>query len=103
MFQIVPHILLATVAARILSGVTNFLLNRNFVFTDKGRISRAFLRYLAVFCLNMLLSALLTSSLHVWLGFSDNTIKIPVDIALFFVNYQLQRRWVFRGRPAEQE
>ena len=102
-FQIVPHILLATVAARILSGVTNFLLNRNFVFTDKGRISRAFLRYLAVFCLNMLLSALLTSSLHVWLGFSDNTIKIPVDIALFFVNYQLQRRWVFRGRPAEQE
>ena len=41
------------------------------------------------------LSALLTSSLHVWLGVSDNVIKIPVDIVLFFLSYTLQRKWVF--------
>ena len=49
----------------------------------------------------MLLSALLTSSLHLWLGWSDNTAKIPVDIMLFFVSYHLQRRWVFQKKPAK--
>ena len=99
--RVVPHILIATVAARILSGVTNFFLNRSFVFTDKGKVSRAFLRYLGVFLLVMLLSAVLTSSLHLWLGWSDNTAKIPVDIVLFFVSYHLQRRWVFQKKPAK--
>ena len=98
--RVVPHILIATVAARLLSGVTNFFLNRSFVFTDKGKVSRAFLRYLGVFLLVMLLSAVLTSSLHLWLGWSDNTAKIPVDIVLFFVSYHLQRRWVFQKKPA---
>ena len=99
--RVVPHILIATVAARLLSGVTNFFLNRSFVFTDKGKVSQAFLRYLGVFFLVMLLSALLTSSLHLWLGWSDNTAKIPVDIVLFFVSYHLQRRWVFQKKPAK--
>ena len=78
-----------------------FFLNRSFVFTDKGKVSQAFLRYLGVFFLVMLLSALLTSSLHLWLGWSDNTAKIPVDIVLFFVSYHLQRRWVFQKKPAK--
>ena len=64
------------------------------------KISNAFLRYLGVFFLIMLLSAVLTSSLHLWLGWSDNTAKIPVDIVLFFVSYHLQRRWVFQKKPA---
>ena len=48
----------------------------------------------------LILSAVLTSSLHLWLGWSDNTAKIPVDIVLFFVSYHLQRRWVFQKKPA---
>jgi len=52
--------------------------------------------YLAVFFVNMALSALLTSGLHTWLGVSENVIKIPVDILLFFVSYTVQQRWVFR-------
>ena len=43
------------------------------------------------------LSAALTSSLHTWVGWSDNLIKIPVDILLFFLSYTLQQRWVFKG------
>lgn len=98
LFTIVPRILLATVIARVVSGVVNFFLNRQFVFSDKGKMSRSFPRYLCVFFLNMLLSAGLTSSLHIWLGWSDNTAKIPVDIVLFFLSYSLQRRWVFQKK-----
>jgi len=93
--QFVPHIAIATVGARVLSGVFNFVMNRKFVFNDKASVSKSFPRYLVVFFLIMILSAALTSSLHAWFGWSDNLIKIPVDIILFFMSYTLQQRWVF--------
>ncbi len=91
----VPHIAIATVGARVLSGVFNFVMNRKFVFNDKASVRKSFPRYLVVFFLIMILSAALTSSLHTWFGWSDNLIKIPVDIILFFLSYTLQQRWVF--------
>lgn len=93
----VPRIVLATVLARVLSGVFNYTLNRKFVFNDASSARRSFPRYLAVFLLNIVLSAALVSSLHLWFNWSDNFIKIPVDILLFFLSYTLQRRWVFKG------
>ena len=93
----VPHIAIATVGARILSGVFNFAMNRKFVFDDKSSVKKSFPRYLVVFFLIMILSAALTSSLHTWFGWSDNLVKIPVDIILFFLSYSLQQRWVFKG------
>lgn len=93
----VPHIAVATVGARVLSGVFNFVMNRKFVFDDKSSVKKSFPRYLVVFFLIMILSAALTSSLHTWFGWSDNLIKIPVDIILFFLSYTLQQRWVFKG------
>ena len=91
----VPHIALATVTARVLSGIFNFTLNRKFVFSDKASVKTSFPRYLVVFFLNMALSAAFTSSFHLWFGWSDNLAKIPVDILLFFLSYRLQQRWVF--------
>lgn len=99
-FAVVPRIAIAVVLARIVSGVFNFVVNRKFVFTDKGAVSKSFPRYLCVFILNMILSLSLTSSLHVWLGWSDNLAKIPVDIALFFLSYYVQQKWVF-GKKLE--
>ena len=89
------NILVATVAARLISGVFNFYVNKNLVFHDHGDTKRAIFRYMCVFLLNMLLSAGLTSSVHLWLGMSDNIAKIPVDILLFLLSYQLQQKWVF--------
>ena len=94
--SVLSRIGLATVIARICSGVVNYLLNQKMVFHYHGSGSRSFLRYLCVFILNMLLSAGLTSTLHLWLGWSDNISKIPVDLLLFFLSYYLQRKWVFR-------
>ena len=93
--RFVPHITIATVGARILSGLFNFTINRKFVFADRNKVSRSFPRYLTVFLLNMILSAALTSGLHLWLGWSENLVKIPVDILLFILSYKLQQNWVF--------
>ena len=95
--SILTRILVATVVARLASGVINFFLNKRLVFFDQSAVGRPFRRYLCVFFLVMLLSASLTSSLHLWLGISDNAAKIPVDIVLFMLSYQLQQKWVFAG------
>lgn len=99
--SVVSRIALATVFARIISGIVNFFLNQKIVFNYHGSMKKSLPRYLAVFFLIMLLSAGLTSSMHLWLGWSDNTAKIPVDIALFFLSYYLQRKWVFPKRQID--
>ena len=95
-FSMVPHIALATALARVISGLTNFVLNRQIVFGDHGSVRKSLPRYICVFFLIMLLSMWLTSAMHLWLGWSDNAAKIPVDVVLFFLSYYLQRKWVFR-------
>lgn len=95
MFQILARIAVATVLARIVSSVSNFIINRKYVFNSELSRLKSFPRYLLVCVLIMLLSAALTSSLHLLLGWSDNTAKLPVDMALFFLSYYLQRKWVF--------
>lgn len=87
----------AVIAARLLSGVFNYCMNRKFVFRDDSSAKKSGPRYLAVFFLIMVLSAALTSGLHGLFGFNENIIKIPVDILLFFCSYTLQQRWVFKG------
>jgi dolichol-phosphate mannosyltransferase len=97
MLQFIPRIAIATILARIISGVCNYTMNRKLVFKDTSSAKKSFPRYLAVFLMNIVLSAALVSSLHLWFGWSDNLIKIPVDILLFFLSYTLQQRWVFKG------
>ncbi len=93
--NLLPRIALATAVARLLSGTVNFLVNKCLVFKHSGDLRKSLPRYLGVFFLIMLLSAVLTSNLHLWFGWSENAVKIPVDIFLFFLSYLLQRKWVF--------
>ena len=94
-------ILLCTVAARVISATTNFLLNRHFVFGKNGSGTRAFLRYAALCIAIMLLSAGGT-----WLlsqtGMSSTVAKLITDTILYFVSYRLQEQWVFKGEKAHE-
>ncbi len=89
-------ILISTIIARVISATVNFLLNRNFVFKDKGEGGKAFLRYVILCVCIMLLSAGGT-----WLlgktGMSSTVAKLITDTLLYFVSYRFQERWVFRG------
>ena len=89
--------LVATPIARLCSAPVNFLLNKNFVFQvnkSRGAVKRYIL--LAVCCLviTTLLFGFLdhyvhTNALHILL-------KIVIDVAMYVVNYRIQRNWVFR-------
>lgn len=91
--------LIATYGARIVSAVCNYLLNRNMVFRSSSRGS--VWRYALLAVVQAGISAALVALLHTLLSSSElmeTVIKIPVDLALFLLSYQIQKRWVFADK-----
>ena len=91
--------LLATYGARIVSAVTNFLLNRTLVFKDTGNAGRSVFRYTILAIVQASLSAALVSNLQALThatNLLETVIKVPVDGVLFLASYQIQKRWVFK-------
>ncbi len=86
---------ISTAAARVISATLNFLLNKNFVFRLRGNTGAALLKYVL-----LCVSVMLASAGGVWLlgllGMSSVIAKLIVDFALYFVNYRVQQKWVFR-------
>ena len=84
----------ATFAARVVSGVANFFINRHVVFKRGG--SHAGARYVVLWVACMCASATLVTLLSAVLSFVPTVVvKMVVDTALFFVNYRVQEAWVF--------
>lgn len=101
LWKISLQVLLATAIARAVSAVFNYKANKAFVFQiEKSRGS--FARYFLLAVLVMAMSAGLVSSLNSWLGMDRTLLKAIVDTLLFFVNYRLQRAWVFADRSGER-
>lgn len=88
-------IILATIAARILSSLFNYYVNRNKVF--KQGSSKSLVRYYLLAAFIMLTSG---GSVHLlyaeWLGRGEIILKIGVDTILFVFGFVIQRAWVFR-------
>lgn len=86
----------ATVAARVLSSVVNFLLTRWLVFQSKKKAARSAWRFAALCVVQALASAwLLTLAVHALPAVPALLLKIVVDTVLFFLSYYIQRRWIF--------
>ena len=93
------NVMAETAAARCLSGVFNFVLNKNWSFGATGKSQREFIRYLLLFFFIMLLSGSIVTVLNMTLHHVFVTvIKIFVDSALFLLSYKMQHIWVFRDK-----
>lgn len=92
---VVEPIVAATVLARIISATVNYLINRKAVFESKKSSKRSFPRYVALCVVQMLLSAALVTWISSLVTLSSTLIKLVVDLCLFFISFQIQRRWVF--------
>lgn len=99
------NILIATVGARIISSVFNYFYNRNAVFESKEKIGNTIVRYYILCICQMgisygmvfLLSYIFRSS-----KILTSVIKLVVDICLFLISFQIQRRWVFKTKKEKQ-
>lgn len=92
----------ATILARITSGGINFFINRRLIFKNDGAKSGQMKRYLILFACIMLASMTAVSLLS-FLPVPVTALKIPVDLALWTVNYSMQRKWVFREQKPTDE
>ena len=91
-------VLVALVVARAISATMNYGFNRKLVFASKASKGRSFLKYwlLVFFVLvsGYLFTAVVSRALDAK-GFFITILKIAVETGLFFLSYNVQRRWVF--------
>ena len=90
------YISAATVGARVISAVFNYIMNQRVVFESETSFRKTFPRYAALAVIQMCLSALLVSALHSVLNGPELLSKIPVDTCLFLLSYYIQREVVYR-------
>ena len=99
--NIVVLVTIATITARIISGILNFLLNRNWSFNRRsGSIKRQFKRYFVLYIAQLLLSILFVTLLSV-LPINLTVIKLFVDSMLFIGSFFIQKNWVFRKQQVK--
>lgn len=91
-------IILATVIARICSGIFNYLVNR-WIFSTKRKKAKASTsgpKYLLLWLVQMFISAILVNGLaHLLPMINATLIKVVIDTILFFISYKLQQKLVF--------
>lgn len=87
---------IATVVARVISSLYNYLMNRNIVFNSETEVKKTIVKYYALCFVQMCCSAgfvlMATRGLH-W---PSPVVKPIVDTLLFLLSYQIQSRWIFR-------
>lgn len=93
------YITMATVGARVISAVYNYLINYKFVFKSRASKSVSLAKYALLAIVQMLLSAGLVS-LIVFLipGAWETLVKVIVDTVLFLLSYSIQQRFVFSSK-----
>jgi glycosyltransferase involved in cell wall biosynthesis len=91
------RIILSVVFARLISGIFNYMLNRFYSFQSDAKFVKSSLQYIFLFFIVLTSSAFGTDFI-VFLGLSHTLAKPLIDIFLFFISYQVQKRYIFQAR-----
>lgn len=97
-FGEIPYIIEATVLARSISAVYNFFLNYKVVFKSKAGVMSTAIKYFFLAICQMLCSAFLVNAIHGLTGGYETAVKLPVDVALFFLSFVIQREFVYKKK-----
>ncbi len=92
------YITVATAAARVISAIWNYTINRKTVFRSKETVARSGIKYAMLAICQLACSAGLVTLFYGLTGCSETFIKIIVDCCLFILSYQIQREIVFRNK-----
>ena len=95
------------VAARIISSLLNFFMNKKLVFETDVHTGKALLRYYALAVPMMIAQVLLTHGVYALFSIAPSAeflrsfIYTMVMIVLFLVSYMVQQRWVFAPKKSD--
>ena len=91
------NVFISGYGARVVSSTLNYLINRNVVFKEKGSAGQSAWRY-AVLCVGVITASNVLVKLLTSIGMVYWLAKMLVDSMLYFVNYFVQKGWVFAER-----
>jgi glycosyltransferase involved in cell wall biosynthesis len=97
-YPMLQQILAATLLARVVALIVNYILLRNSVFHSQKKVSNTFSRYVLLVIIFGVISANLISLLHSTLQVPIFLAKVIVEVALFFVIFWIQKSFVFYER-----
>lgn len=89
-------IVVASYAARVLSALFNYTMNKSTVFKKQGNVGRTLLRYVILCACQITASAFATWGLVLLTSFNETLVKAVVDCVLFLISFRIQRGWVFK-------
>ncbi len=98
------EIFIATLTARIISSLINYVINRKWVFDSNAAVGKSMLRYYILAAFIMLMSWLLVTILVHFSGADGiyrTGLKFCTDCCLFIVSYFTQKKWVFKSTEIE--
>lgn len=93
------RILLATLLARAISSLFNFIVNKNWVFESSKRWKNTFLSYYALVAMEAIASGLSVYWLFQITGIRELFLKIGVDAVLFMISFRIQKFLIFKHTP----
>ena len=97
----------AGVGARAISSLLNFFLNKKLVFQTNVDTKKAMLRYYMLALPQMAAQVLLTQGVYALFSIGDSAgflrtlIYTVVMVALYFLSYMIQQRWVFAPQKSK--
>lgn len=101
LFRALPvRITLSTAFARIFSGTYNYALNKKFVFKSDRSVAATGFSYLLLCVVQCAVSAGLVTAICSLLPLDEVPVKTVVDIFLFFVNYKIQKNFIFKNKES---
>lgn len=90
------NLLIATIGARIVSSLLNFIINRKIVFSSQGHMRPTLIKYYSLCIIQISLSYLGVYTLKT-IGINIALSKIITDSILFLCSFRLQLGWVFKA------
>ncbi len=96
-FELLKKDTYASILARIVSSLYNYIINRKFVFNSNQNKYKSFILYYLLVIIQMFFSTLFVHILYSLIGIYPTIIKIFVDLIIFFINYFVQKLYIFKA------
>jgi putative flippase GtrA len=90
-------IIYSTVAARVLSGIFNYNVNKRAVFGADGKSLKYLAKYASLFLILMVLSSISVKALANINQINVTFIKIAADTVLFILSFIVQKLFIFKN------
>lgn len=93
------YVEVSTIAARVISGTYNYIINHIFVFESKNKKTTTASKYLLLALVQMSLSAGITGAFaRLFVKVPEVIIKVITDTVLFIMSYKIQQKYIFGNK-----